>query len=98
MSVFFVENTFDNDFVNFSLNVTTCGMFIDIVEIDKKKSHVILVAMETILDRNYEFLSYQNVCILKMAWRSINSIARVLNHITLESVGHQHFEKVCRFV
>ena len=31
-----VENkTLDNTFVNFSLNVTKCGIVIDIVEIDK---------------------------------------------------------------
>ena len=29
------NTTFDNNFVNFSLNVTKCGLLIDIVDIDK---------------------------------------------------------------
>ena len=58
-----VENTtFNNTFVNFSLNVTKFSMLINIVKID-----IILVAMEIILAGNYEYLSYQNVCIYKMA-------------------------------
>ena len=65
----------------------------------KLTSHVILVTMETILVGNYEFLSYQNVCIYKMAWCNANTIARVLNHactcISLERVGLQHSDKVC---
>ena len=56
---------------------------------------MILVDMETILAGNYEILSYQNVCIYKMAWHSFNIIARVLNHISLEKTGHQHSDKVC---
>ena len=47
--------------------------------------------METILLGNYKFLSYQNVCIYKMGWHSINTIDRVFNHTS----GHQHFDKVC---
>ena len=43
-----VENTtFDDNFNNFTLNVTKFGMLID--------------SVETILLRNCEFLSYQNV-------------------------------------
>ena len=56
---------------------------------------MILVAMETILLGNYEFLNYQNVCIYKLGWRSINTRARVLNCISLERAGHQHSRKVC---
>ena len=55
---------------------------------------MLLVAMETILVGNYEFFSYQNVCIYKMAWCSINT-AKVLNRILLERAGHQHSAKVC---
>ena len=55
---------------------------------------MILVAMETILAGNYEFLSYQNVCIYKLGWRSVNTLARVLNCISLERAGHQHSHKV----
>ena len=46
--------------------------------------HVILVAMTTILTGNYEFLSDQNVCICKLGWHSINTLARVLNCISLK--------------
>ena len=56
---------------------------------------MIFVAMETILAGNYEFLSYQNVCIYKMAGHSVNTTARVLNNILLEGAGHQHSDKVC---
>ena len=56
---------------------------------------MILVAMETILMGNYVFLSYKNVCIYKMAWRNINTIGRVLNHISLKRAGHRHSDKVC---
>ena len=58
-------------------------------------SHMIYVAKEIILAGNYDFLSYQNVCIYKMAWRSVNTISRVLNHIVLERAGHQHSDEVC---
>ena len=34
---------------------------------------MILVAMETILAENYEFLSYQNACIYKLAQRQYTS-------------------------
>ena len=51
--------------------------------------------METILVGNYEFLSNQNLCIYKMTWGRINTIARVLNHILLESAGNQHSDEVC---
>ena len=37
----------------------------------------------------------KNVCIYKMAWHSVNTIATVLNHILLERAVHQHFDKVC---
>ena len=56
---------------------------------------MILVAMKTIMVGNYEFVSYQHVCIYKMAWGSVNIIARVLNHISLERAGHQYSDKVC---
>ena len=85
------NTTFDNSVGNFSPNVTRFGMLIDIVDIDK--SHVSIV-MKTILARNYEFLSYQNMCIYKIAWHSVNAIARVLNHISLERTGHQHSPNV----
>ena len=56
---------------------------------------MILVAMEAILAGNYGFLSYQNVCIYKLGWRSsINTLVRVLNGISLERAGHQHSHKV----
>ena len=54
-----------------------------------------VVAMETILTGNYEFLIYQNVCIYKMAWRSINTTSIVFNHILLERARHQYSGKVC---
>ena len=76
-----VENTtFDNTVVNFIFNVTKFGMPIDIITSDG--SHE-LVGMETILAGNYGFLSYQNVCIYKMACRSINTTARALNHTSI---------------
>ena len=83
-----MENTTFYSNVNFSLNVTKFSMLFD-------TSHVILVAMETILVGSYEFLSCQNVCIYKLDKRSINTLARVLNCISLERAGHQHSEKVC---
>ena len=42
---------------------------------------------------NYKFLICQIVCIYQMAWRSVNTIARMLNHVSLGGAGHQH--KVC---
>ena len=45
---------------------------------------MILVPMETILAGNYELLSYQNVCINKIGKHNVNTLARVLNHISLE--------------
>ena len=88
----FVENTtLDNNVVNFSLNVTKFGMLISIL---KMTIYMILVAMESILTGNYEFLSYQNVHIYKMAWRSVNTIGRALNHISLERAGPQHSDKM----
>ena len=35
-----------------------------------------------------------HLCMYKMDWRSVNTIARVLNHISLERAGHQHSDKV----
>ena len=55
---------------------------------------MILVAVETILMGNYEFLSYKNMCIYKLGWCSISTLARVLNCISLERVGHQHSNMV----
>ena len=49
---------------------------------------MIVVAMETNLVVNYEFLSYQNVCISKLGWRSVNTLARVVTCILLERTGH----------
>ena len=40
------------------------------------KSHMILVAMETILVRHYEFLSYQSVCTYKKAWCRFETIVQ----------------------
>ena len=57
--------------------------------------HIILVAMKTILAGNYYFLSYQNVCIYKLGCRSVNTLATVLNHISLERAVHQHSSNVC---
>ena len=70
-TVLLVENTtFDKGFVNFRLNVTTFGMSIDIVAIDK--SHDFLVAMDTTLARNYEFLNYQMCVFIQWpAWPRI---------------------------
>ena len=88
-----VENTtFDNNCVNRCLNVTKFGMLTDICEIDK--SHDV-GSMETILLGNYEFLCYQNVCIYNIARHSVNTISRVLNHISPEREGYQHSDKVC---
>ena len=56
---------------------------------------MILVAIETILAGNYEFLSYQNVCIYNLGVSSVNTLARVLNCIPVERAGHQHSDKVC---
>ena len=56
---------------------------------------MILVAMEIILVGYYEILSYQNVCIYKLGWSSVNTLATVLNCISLESAGHQHSTMVC---
>ena len=54
-----------------------------------------LVAMENMLAGHYEFLNYQTKCIYKMALHSINTIATVLNHISLDRAGHQYSDKVC---
>ena len=54
---------------------------------------MILVAMDIILAGNYDFLGDQNVCIYKPGWCSVNTLARVLNHITLETADHQHSSK-----
>ena len=56
---------------------------------------MILVAMDIILAGKYDFLSYQNVCIHKLGWNSVNTLVRVLNHISLERADHQHSSKVC---
>ena len=56
---------------------------------------MIFVAMDTILAGHYVFLSYLNVSIYEMVWCSVNTIAKVLNHILLERAGHQHSNKVC---
>ena len=70
-------------------------MLIDIVEIDNSHDFGCNIYMDTNLAGNYEFLSYQNVCIYKRAWCNINTIARVFNHIPLERAGHQHSDKIC---
>ena len=88
----FGENTtVDNNVVNFSLNVTKFGIGIGIVEVDKSYDF-------GFYGGNYQFLSYQNVRIYKMTWCSINTIARVLNHISLERACHHYVDKVCGFV
>ena len=69
------------------MNLTKFGMLIDNIEIDM--SH------DLGCYGNYEFLSYQNVCIYKLSWRSVNTLAIVLNCISLERAGHQHFHIVC---
>ena len=48
------NTTFDYHFINFSLNVIKFGMLIDNVEIDKSHD---FGCYETILVRNYEFLT-----------------------------------------
>ena len=60
-------------------------------------SYMILVAMETILAGNYEFISYQMCVFIKWPSTASNTIhvARVLNHILLERAGHQHSDKMC---
>ena len=78
------STTFYNNFVNFSPNVTKFDMLIDIGEIDKSHD---LCCYGNHFAGNYEFRSYQNMCIYKMAWHSINTIARLLNHILLERAG-----------
>ena len=45
--------------------------------------------------RKLWILSYQHVCIYKLAWHNINTIARVFNHILLEREDYQHSDKVC---
>ena len=66
-----VENTtFDNNVVNFILNVTKFGMLIDIIDVDKSYDFGCYGNHFSVY---YEFLIYQNVCIYKMAWFSINS-------------------------
>ena len=87
------NTTFDNNFIHFSFDVTNFGMLIH--NIDLYISHAFF-AMETILAGNYEFLNYQNVCIDKVSWISINTLARVLHGISSESTGHQNSNKVCR--
>ena len=89
------NTTFDNNFANFSLNVIKFGMLID--NIESGMSHdFALIAMETILAANYEFLHYQNVCIYKLGCRNGNILASVLHCISLERAGHHHSNKVCR--
>ena len=39
----------------------------------KLTSHIILVAMESILAEKYECLTKQNVCIYKLGWHIINN-------------------------
>ena len=87
-----MENTtFGNTFAHFSLTITTFCILIDIVELDKL----------------YGFGCYGNrfggkmchsfvikMCVL-IKWPGEASIARVLNHISLERAGHQHCNKVC---
>ncbi len=50
---------------------------------------MLLVAMDTILAGNYEFLSYQNVCIYKLAWRSVNTMCTPPYDALMESTAHQ---------
>ena len=57
-------------------------------------SYMILVALETILAGNYQFLIYQNVCICKLGLCSTNTRARLLKCISLEGTGHKHPDKV----
>ena len=80
-----VETIFYNNVVTFGLNVTKFVFWLTLL---KLTSLLIFVAMETILAGNYEFLIYQNICIYKMAWRSMNITARVLNHKLLARAGH----------
>ena len=88
-----MENiTFVNNFVNSSLNISKFCMSINIVDIEKAHK---FGCYGNILVGYYEFLSYQNVCIYKMAWHSVNTVPRVLNHISLERAVHQHSDKVC---
>ena len=86
------NTTFDYNFVNCNQNVTKFGVLIDNVGVDK--SHEFGCNGNWIVAVNYKYRSYQTVCIYKMGWRSINAIARVLNHISLERAGHQHSDKV----
>ena len=50
--------------------------------------------METIWEGNYQFPNHQSVCSSKMAWCSVDIIARVWNHISLERARHQHSDNV----
>ena len=72
-----------------SLNLVCCLTLL------KLTSHMVKVVMDTILAGNYEFLSYQNVCIYNMALHRVNTIVRVFNHMSLERAGHQNSDKMC---
>ena len=84
------ENTsFYNNVVNFSLNVNKFGMLID--KIDIAKSHDLCCYGNNFL---WEIMN-SKLCVYQMAWRSINTITIVLNHILLESADRQHSAKMC---
>ena len=72
------NTTFDYNFISFSMNVTKVGVLNDNVGIDKL--HKFGCYGNHFGGKNDKFLSYQNVRIYKMGWRSINAIAGVLNH------------------
>jgi len=57
-------------------------------------SFVIFVAMVTILVGKYEFLSYQNTCSYKMAWRRLNTMCTYPYDTSLEWAGHQLSDEV----
>ena len=66
------NTTFVNNFINFSLNVTKFGMLVDIVDMDR--SHDFGCYGYNFVG-NYDFLSYQNVCIYKVDWSSVATLA-----------------------
>ena len=87
------NTTFDNNFV--AILVWMLPNLVSWLTLLILAGHMIVVAMDIILAGNDDFLSYQNVCIYKLGWCSVNTLARVWNHISLERAGHEHSSKAC---
>ena len=59
------NTTFDNNGVNVSLNVSKFGILIDNIKLE--------------ISHDFDYygnLSYQNACIYKLGWGSVNTLAR----------------------